>query len=191
MKRSYYQKYVAQITLYHTTLWTLALPIFEVFKLISLWIFPRMKLSWYSCFTRIKISWYSCFMWDKLGWLNWFWSCSLCEGKTSLNTGLIFRKLWEFLFYRSPSSSAHLLMYLSLEISTFTKRIVWAILVELTELVNFQTTSPRWLNSLLGFMTVTLSVLLFWIYFFLESNNCFVKTFSPLGNSDHVAVSQF
>ena len=59
-------------------------------------------------------SWHSCSMWDKLGWLNMFWqflcqkvsslnpkrfchwyvwSCSLCEGRTSICKGLISRKL--------------------------------------------------------------------------------------------------
>ena len=68
-------------------------------------------------FPWIKLSWHSCSMWDKPEWLNWFWqflyerlssfdsliwknswSHSLCEGRTSLCTGLINRKLCTLIY---------------------------------------------------------------------------------------------
>ena len=45
----------------------------------------------------------------------------------------------------------------------------------------------RSLTFLLGSLTVTLTVLLFWIYFYLLISS--TMAFSPLGNSGHVAVS--
>ena len=36
---------------------------------------------------------------------------------------------------------------------------------------------------------MTLTVLLFWIYFFLDASICSTTAFPPLGNSDHVVVS--
>ena len=89
-----------------------------------------------------------------------------------------------FFLYRSPSSalctvfdsissqSTHLLFF-SLETLTSIIRIVLPILVELIDLVNSvitflsQMTLFRWLTFLLGSQTVTLILLLFWIYFFL------------------------
>ena len=47
----------------------------------------------------------------------------------------------------------------------------------------------RWLISLLGSLTVTLTVLQFWTYFFLLMPFYFTVAFPPLGNSDHVVVS--
>ena len=48
----------------------------------------------------------------------------------------------------------------------------------------------RWSMFLLGFLTVTLTVLLFWICFFLLTLDiCSTMTFPPLRNSDHVVVS--
>ena len=47
----------------------------------------------------------------------------------------------------------------------------------------------RWLTFLLGSLTVTLTVLLFWIYFFSDTSICSTMAFPPLGNSDHVFVS--
>ena len=48
----------------------------------------------------------------------------------------------------------------------------------------------RWLAFLLGTLTVALTVLLFWIYFFFSgAMMCSKMAFPPLGNSDHVVVS--
>ena len=71
------------------------------------------------------------------------------------------------------SRSTHLLMFLSLETLTSTIRTGLHILVELINLVTsiiiflFEITILRWLTFLLGFQTVILTVLLFWIYLFL------------------------
>ena len=71
------------------------------------------------------------------------------------------------------SQSTHLLMFLSLETLTSIIRTGLPILVELIDLVNSviiflsQMTLLRWLTFLLGSQTVILTVLLFWIYFFL------------------------
>ena len=92
------------------------------------------------------------------------------------------------------SRSTHLLMYLSLETLTSIIRTRLPILVELTDLVDSviiflsQATLLRWLIFLLGSRTVILTVLLFWIYFFLASI-CSTMAFPPLRNSDHVVVS--
>ena len=70
------------------------------------------------------------------------------------------------------SRSTHLLIFLSLETLTSIIRTGLPILVELIDLVNSviiflsQMTLLRWLTFLLGFQTVILIVLLFWIYFF-------------------------
>ena len=64
--------------------------------------------------------------------------------------------------------------------------------MELIDLVNIviifvsQMTLLRWLTSLLGSLTVALTVLFFWIYFYLLT---LVFAFLPLRNSDHVVVS--
>ena len=76
-------------------------------QISSMWIFPSIKLSWHFCP-----------MWDNFVWLKlflqflseglssfnpkWFcysyaWCCSLCEWMTSFCTGIISRKLCEFL----------------------------------------------------------------------------------------------
>ena len=48
----------------------------------------------------------------------------------------------------------------------------------------------RWLMFLLGSLTVTLKVLLFWIFFIsFDASMCSTMTFSKLGNSDHVVIS--
>ena len=71
------------------------------------------------------------------------------------------------------SKSTHLLMYLSLETLTSIIRTDSPILVELIDLVNSVITFPsqmtllRLLAFLLGSLTAILTVLLFWIYFFL------------------------
>ena len=85
------------------------------------------------------------------------------------------------------SRSTHLLMYLSLETLTSIIRTGLPILAKLRDLVNSvitslsQTTLLRWLSF--GSLTVTLTVLLFWISFFL------LMLVFVLGNSDHVVVS--
>ena len=71
------------------------------------------------------------------------------------------------------SRSTHLLIFLSLETLTSIIRTGLPILVELIDLVNSviiflsQMTLLRWLTFLLGSQTVILTVLLFWISFFL------------------------
>ena len=71
------------------------------------------------------------------------------------------------------SRSTHLLMFLSLETLMSIIRTGLPILVELIDLVNSviiflsQMTLLRWLTFLLGSQTVILTVLLFWISFFL------------------------
>ena len=73
----------------------------------------------------------------------------------------------------SFSRSTHLLECLYLETSTSIISNGYPILVELLDLLSFvtiflsQTTLFRWLRFLLGSLTVTLTVLLFWIYLFL------------------------
>ena len=53
-----------------------------------------------------------------------------------------------------------------------------------------QTTLLRWLTFLLRFQTVILTVMLFWIYFFLPTLTiCSLIPFPSLGNSDHVVLS--
>ena len=78
---------------------------------------------------------------DSLGYLNWFWqflceglssfnlkefcysyawSCSLCEGRTSFCTGLIFRKLWRFLHMCSTGfTSLSVLLLIPLLVTFF------------------------------------------------------------------------
>ena len=104
--------------------------------------------------------------------------------------GLLHSVSYLFLLYRSPSSALctvfdsissnidevlsinHLLMFLSLETLTSIIRTGLPILLELIDLVNSviiflsKMTLLRWLTFLLGFQTVILIVLLFWIYFF-------------------------
>ena len=101
--------------------------ILEVFVIISLKENLSLNLS--------KLPWNSCSMLDKCRWLNWVWkflakeqssfnpkeycywhgwSCSLSEGRTSLYTGLISRKLCGFIFMFSSGfiSFSVLLLYL-------------------------------------------------------------------------------
>ena len=104
------QKHVNQINLKQTTLWNLALPIFEVF----VWILLNGNLS------LSQISWYFLFelcgtnLDDSIDWqflreglfsfnpkefcYSYAWSCSLYKGRTSVFTGFISRKLCGFLF---------------------------------------------------------------------------------------------
>ena len=87
-------------------------------------------------------------------------------------------------------------MFSSLETLISTIRTGLLILVELIGLVNsviiflFQTTLLRCLTFLLRSQTVILTVLPFWISFFLSSDASIVlMAFPPLGDSDHVAAS--
>ena len=76
----------------------------------------------------------------------------------------------------SFSQLTHLLMCLSLETLRSIIRTAQPILVELTDLVNFviifvsQTTLLQLLNFLLASLTVTLTVLLLWIYLYLDAS---------------------
>ena len=69
------------------------------------------------------------------------------------------------------------------------------ILVELIDVVNLvviflsQTTLLRWLTFLPGSQTVILTLLLFWIYLFLDASICSTMAFPPLGNYVVVSVS--
>ena len=47
----------------------------------------------------------------------------------------------------------------------------------------------RWLTFLLGNLIVTLTALLFWIYFFLVASICSTMVFPPLENSVHVVTT--
>ena len=83
--------------------------------------------------------------------------------------GLLFYFMEQIRFSRLT----HLLMFLSLETLMSIIKIDLPILVELIDLTNCvtiflsQMTLLRWLTFLLGFQTVILIVLLFWIYLFL------------------------
>ena len=97
------------------------------------------------------------------------------------------------------SKSAHLLlMCLSLEALTCIIRTGQPILVELVDLVNWFIIFPckmillTWLPFLLQFLTVTLRVLIFWIYFYpLMLKFVLQCFFLPLGNFNHVVVSVY
>ena len=71
------------------------------------------------------------------------------------------------------SQSTHLLMCLSLETFTSIIRTGLPILLQMIDLVNSvimflaRMTLLRWLTLLRGFLTVILTVLLFWVFFFL------------------------
>ena len=104
-----FQKDVNQVTLYKYSRLS--------FQFCWMWNFPWIKLSWHSCSIR-----------DKLGCLNWFWrflceglssfnlkrfyysyawSCSLCERRTTVCRGLVFRKLCRFLLIFLTSFTSH------------------------------------------------------------------------------------
>ena len=101
---------------------------------------PSFEFCWLWIFPWIKLSWHSYSMWDKLGWLNWFWhflceglsscnpkglyysyawSCSLCEGRTSFSTGVIFGKLCKFLLMFSTGFTPLSVLFLFLLLITF------------------------------------------------------------------------
>ena len=173
-----------------------------------MWIFPWIKLFLHSCS-----------MWHTLEWLNRFWhflckrlssfnqkgfcnsyscSCSLCEGRTSFRTELIYIKPCRFLFMFSTGfTSFSILLLFSLSVTFVSLCIVfdaiwlnipsanayifgdfdvhqkdWLTLVKLVDLVNSviifvsQVALLRWLTFLLGSLTVTFTILPFWILFF-------------------------
>ena len=71
-----------------------------------------------------------------------------------------------FLFYQSPSSLYPIFYFISsnrqVELIDLTNSVIIS-----NDLVLFQMTLLKWLTFLFGYLTVTLTVLLFWIYFFL------------------------
>ena len=91
------------------------------------------------------------------------------------------------------SQSTHLL-FLSLETLASIIRTDLPILMELIDLENSaiiflsQPTLLRWLAFLLASQTVILTVLLFWIYLFLDASICSTMAFPLLGNVDHVVA---
>ena len=46
----------------------------------------------------------------------------------------------------------------------------------------------RQLTFLLGSLIVTITILLFWIYLFLDASICSTMAFPPMGNSDHAVL---
>ena len=96
---------------------------------VIIWISLNVNL-----FFLINFSWHSCSVWDKLWRLNWLWqflceglssiklkgfrysyaySCTLCEGRISFCTKLIFRKLCRFLFIHALFHSVSYFFFLS------------------------------------------------------------------------------
>ena len=111
MKWLYFQKYASQITLNHTTIYHLPLPLFEVFfSLLSLDVNFSVNQSLLIFLLCVRQTWktqliLSFFLFEGLSSIKWkgikylyAWSCSLCEGGTSFCTRLFSKKLWRFLF---------------------------------------------------------------------------------------------
>ena len=71
-----------------------------------------------------------------------------------------------FLFYQSPYSLYPIFYFISsnrqVELIDLTNSVIIS-----NDLILFQMTLLKWLTFLFGYLTVTLTVLLFWIYFFL------------------------
>ena len=65
-----------------------------------------------------------------------------------------------------------------------TYRLVNFVIIFLSQMILL-----RWLTSLLGSQTVTLTVPLFWIFISIDASICFTMASPSLGNSDHVVVS--
>ena len=97
----------------------------------------------------IKFSWQSCSMWDKLEWLNWFWQF-LFKGLSLIRKDFI--------------THIHGLAVYVKDGLPFVRDLSFR---KLCEFLLSQMALLRWLTFLLGSLTVTLTVLLFWIYFFL------------------------
>ena len=51
-----------------------------------------------------------------------------------------------------------------------------------------QITLSKWLDFLLGFLTVTLNAALLDLFIYSDTNICSTVAFSPLGNSNHISV---
>ena len=103
----YYQNDVNQITLNNTTLWNLALWIFEVFLQVlldinlslnqTLLIFLLSVIQTWITHLILTISMWRISSFNLKGFCySCVWSCSLCEGMTSFWVGLIPRKLCKF-----------------------------------------------------------------------------------------------
>ena len=121
----YYQKHVNQIILNHTTLWSLALRIFEAFIWILLIVNLSLNQTLLKFMLYVRQTWMTHWFWqflcERLSSFNpkWFynsnaWSLNLCEGQTSLCMRLISRKLCSFLlmFLTGFTSLSDLLLFL-------------------------------------------------------------------------------
>ena len=106
------------------------------------------------------------------------WSCGVCEGRTSFCNGIISRKPYRllFMFPTSFTSSSVLLVFpVSITVSSWGLdhkdylTYSWATdrYSEFCYNFSIQITLPQWLTFLHGSLTVTLTVLIVWISFFL------------------------
>ena len=98
-----------QIILNRTTLWSLALRIFEAFVQILLIVNLSLNQTLLTFLLCVRQTWmtqlFQQFLCERLSsynakgfWYSYAWCCSLCERRTSFCMGLISRKLWRFLF---------------------------------------------------------------------------------------------
>ena len=174
-----------------------------------MWVFPWIKLFLHSCSMWHTLEWFNrfChFLCKRLSSFNqkgfcdsYSCSCSLCEGRTSFCTELIYIKPCRSLFMFSTGfTSFSILLLFSLSFTFFVSLCMvfdfiwlnipsadayifgdfdvhhkdWLTLVKLIDLVNSviiflsQVTLLRWLTFLLGSLTVTFTILPFWISFF-------------------------
>ena len=126
----YYQKHVNWINLNRTTLWSLALWIFEAFVQILLLVnlsLNQTLLTFLLCVRPGWLNWFWQFLSERLSsfnskrfWYSYAWSRSLCERRTSFCTGLISRKLCRFLFMFSTGfTSLSVLLFFPLSINFF------------------------------------------------------------------------
>ena len=102
------------------------------------------------------------------------------------------------LMYMRFSRSTHLLMYLSLETLTFIVRTGLPILVELIDLINsvYNFSISNDLTQMVNVPTRipncdSRSPALLDLLLFSDASTCSTMAFPPLGNSDHVVVSDF
>ena len=124
--KSSYQKHVNQIILCRTTLWSLALRIFEAFVRILLIVnlfLNQTLLTFLLCVICLNDS-------DNFSVRGYHpliqknssthtWSCSLCERRTSFCTGIISGKLCRFLFLFSTGFTSLSVLLLFLLLITF------------------------------------------------------------------------
>ena len=184
-----------------TSIWGLRLNIVD-------WIFPGIKLSWHS---------YS--MWDKLGWLNWFWhflceglssrnpkglyysyawSCSLCEGRTSFSTGVIFGKLCRFLLMFSTGFTPLSVLFLFPLLITFFVFVYrfYSISSNTDEVLSINSSANI---SVFGDFNIhhkdwltpdcdSESSALFDFFLSAGTSTCSTMAFPPLGNSDLIIL---